>query len=107
MKRPTPTYSVIARALIDIYVICEDQAPIKDIHNSRPRALPEDVSNAFETLIAVIAPKYGMTPDQLTKFIRPLLRKRLPQEGTFLGWADEGLDLAQMVGRQHSRNAQR
>ena len=50
-------------------------------------------------LVDLIAEHFEISEANLVGNIRPLIRKAIPIGGANIGYIDEGLNLAQMVGR--------
>tara|TARA_R110002020_G_scaffold295917_1_gene511545 strand:+ start:2358 stop:2654 length:297 start_codon:yes stop_codon:yes gene_type:complete len=92
------TNSVI-KALADIYIAVEETSKPMDIFNSRPRKLPENIDKVYNELVDMLAEHFGESEESLVLQIRPLIRKAIPLGGANIGYADEGLSLAQMCGR--------
>ena len=91
--------TTIVKALADIYIAVEETTKPMDVFNSRPRKLPENIDKVNNELVDLLAEHFGESEDTLILQIRPLIRKAIPLGGANIGYADEGLNLAEMCGR--------
>ena len=92
-------FNQVIKALADIYIAVEETSKPMDIFNSRPRKLPENIDKVYNELVDLLAEHFGESEDALILKIRPLIRQAIPIGGANIGYLDEGLNLAQMVGR--------
>ena len=92
-------FTHIYKALAEIYIDLESTSKPSDIHDSRPRKLPNELTNSFADFCHALELHYNVEEDSFILGARPLIRKAIPMRGTTLGYTDEGLDLAQMVTR--------
>ena len=95
----TKEYKQVIKALADIYIAVEETSKPMDIHNSRPRLLPKEVDKPLNDLLDSLAKHFEVSEENLLGNIKPLIRQAIPISGANIGYADEGLSLAQMVGR--------
>ena len=95
----TDEYKQVIRGLADIYIAVEETSKPMDVCNSRPRKLPENIDKVYNELVDLLAEHFEISADNLIGNIRPLIRQAIPIRGANIGYADEGLNLAQMVGR--------
>ena len=99
MTKETINFSVIHQALAEIYISIEDTTNPTDIHDSRPRTIPEELLTAYVNLVHALEKHYHVADDSLILGARPYIRKAIGLSGTSIGYPDEGLNLAQMVTR--------
>ena len=91
------------RALANIYIGVESTSPPIDIHDSRPRSIPQEISEAHAALCHALEKHYEVPEDTFILGARKLIRETIPISGAIIGYSDEGLDLAQMVWRQRAQ----
>ena len=89
----------IHKALGYIYVSIEANSKPMDVRDSRPRTIPEEVSTAYVNLIRALEKHYNVEEDSILLGARAYIREAIPLKGFSIGYADEGLSLAQMVTR--------
>ena len=92
-------FTHIYKALAEIYIDLEATANPSDILDSRPRQLPDELTNSFADFCHTLERHYNVEEDSFILGARPLIRNAIPMRGTTIGYTDEGLDLAQMVTR--------
>lgn len=89
----------IHKALAEIYISIEDATPPMDIKDSRPRTIPEEVLTTYVNLCHALEKHHNVEEDTFLLGARPYIRQAIPLQGFIIGYADEGLNLAQMVTR--------
>lgn len=92
-------FSLIHNALADIYIVVEDTSIPADIRDSRPRIIPEEVKEAYINLAHVLEKHFNVAEDSFIIGARPKIRSTIGLSGFNIGYADEELNLAQMVTR--------
>ena len=95
----TKEYKQVIKALADIYIAVEETSKPMDIHNSRPRKLPKKIDKTYNELLDLLAEHFEVSENNLLLNIRLLIRQAIPLGGANIGYADEGLNLAEMCGR--------
>ena len=92
-------YSDIYQALADIYISVEATSSPMDVRDSRPRKIPQEVLDAYVNLVKNLEIHHNVPEGSFILGARPYIRKAIGLSGFNIGYADEGLDLAQMVTR--------
>ena len=93
-------FSVIHNALADIYIAVEDTTnPSEPIYDSRPRAISDEVAEAYINLAHVLEKHFNVAENSFVEGARPKIRSTVGLSGFNIGYADEGLDLVQMITR--------
>ena len=100
MNASHPAWTNICKALATIYIEVEDTtAPSEPVYDSRPRPISDEVVEAYVNLAHVLEQHFNVEEDSLIKGARPYIRETIGLSGFNIGYADEGLNLAQMVTR--------
>ena len=100
MNASHPAWTNICKALATIYIEVEDTtAPSEPVYDSRPRPISDEVVEAYVNLAHVLEQHFNVEEDSLIKGARPYIRQTIGLSGFNIGYADEGLNLAQMVTR--------
>ena len=89
----------LIQALVTIYVSMEDTSPTRDVRDSRPRQIPQEIINTWVSFIGLLEKQHGVEKDSFILEARPYIRRAIGLSGTSIGYDDEGLTLAQMVSR--------
>jgi len=92
-------FSDIHQALAGIYISVEATTNPTDVRDSRPRKIPEEVLDAYVNLVKNLEKHHNVAEGSFILGARPYIRKAIGLSGFNIGYADEGLDLAQMVTR--------
>ena len=93
-------FSVIHNALAaDIYIAVEATTYPSDIHDSRPRAVSDEIAEAYLMLAHVLEKHFSVEVNSFVEGARPKIRSTVGLSGFNIGYADEGLDLVQMITR--------
>ena len=92
-------FSVIHNALADIYIAVEATTYPSDIHDSRPRAVSDEIAEAYLMLAHVLEKHFSVAVNSFVEGARPKIRSTVGLSGINIGYVDEGLNLAQMITR--------
>ena len=92
-------FSTIYNALADIYIAVEATTYPSDIHDSRPRAISDEVAEAYIMLAHVLEKHFNVEANSFVEGARPKIRSTIGLSGINIGYVDEGLNLAQMITR--------
>jgi|TARA_R110000824_G_scaffold120758_3_gene276411 hypothetical protein len=88
------------RALANIYIVVEKASPRTDVLDSRPRPVSKEFQEIYIEMVNLLENILEIPEGRILIGARKRIQARLPQSGSFLGYADEGLDLAQMISRK-------
>ena len=92
-------FPIIHNALADIYISVENTTNPSDVHDSRPRAISDEVAEAYLMLAHVLEKHFNVAANSFVEGARPKIRSTVGLSGINIGYVDEGLDLAQMITR--------
>lgn len=92
-------FPIIHNALADIYISVEDTTNPSDVHDSRPRVLPDEIVEAYVNLAHALEEHFNVAENSFIEGARPKIRRTVGLSGINIGYVDEGLNLAQMVTR--------
>ena len=92
-------FPVVHNALADIYIAVEAITNPSDVHDSRPRAISDEVVEAYINLAHVLEKHFNVAANSFVEGARPKIRSTVGLSGINIGYVDEGLDLAQMITR--------
>lgn len=92
-------FTSIHKALAEIYISIEATTNPTDIRDSRPRTIPEEVLTDYVNLVHALEKHHHVAEDSFILGARPYIREAIGLSGFNIGYADEGLNLAQMVTR--------
>ena len=92
-------YISIHKALAEIYISIEANTKPMDIFDSRPRTIPEETLTPYINLCHALEKHYNVEEGSFILGARPYIREAIGLKGAIIGYADEGLDLVQMVTR--------
>ena len=92
-------FPVVHNALADIYIAVEATTNPSDVHDSRPRAISDEVAEAYINLANVLEKHFNVADNSFIEGARPKIRRTIGLSGINIGYADEELNLAQMVTR--------
>ena len=92
-------FTKIHKALAKIYIEVEATTNPTDVYDSRPRSVSKEFSEVHATLCHVLEEHYEVEEDTFILGVRKYIREAIPISGCIIGYADEGLSLAQMVTR--------
>ena len=92
-------FTKIHKALARIYIEVENTTNPMDIKDSRPREVSTEITDAYINLAHALERHYNVAENSFVLGARPYIRRAIPLQGFSIGYADEGLNLAQMVTR--------
>tara|TARA_R110002110_G_scaffold202223_1_gene413209 strand:- start:79 stop:387 length:309 start_codon:yes stop_codon:yes gene_type:complete len=94
------TNEALYRALANIYIEVEKASPRTDVLDSRPRPVSKEFQETYLEMVNFLESILELPEGHILMGARKRIQARLPQSGSFIGYADEGLDLVQMVSRK-------